>query len=295
MIIVCAILIFIALAFVLPPLWTKETQGNDAEVKEANVAVYRDQLRELEGDLHNGIVSQEQFDQDREEIERRLLADVAGNPITAQPPRTSKGGRGLAYLVGIALPVIAVLFYLQVANQNGRTAAQPVEEAAPISPPVAGQPGEMTPNAIEANVQALARKLEQNPNDAKGWIMLAHSYSQMQRQKDAAEAYEHATALNPNDADLWAEYALTVATINGNEMQGKPTELVNKALAIDPQNRKALALAAEAAFKAKDYSKAIDYWQKILKNLPPDSGEVEQSVNERIAEAKRLAKGEVAK
>jgi cytochrome c-type biogenesis protein CcmH len=78
--------------------------------------------------------------------------------------------------------------------------------------------------------------------------------------------------------------------VNGKEMQGKPTEFINKALAIDPQNRKALVLAGDAAFALKKYDQAIQYWEKLLKTLPPDSSDVAQPVNERIAEAKRLAK-----
>jgi cytochrome c-type biogenesis protein CcmH len=285
---VCAVLILIALAFVLPPLLQRGDKSNAAEVKEANVAVYRDQLRELEADLGNGIVSQEQYDQDREEIERRLLEDISRMPGAAKSSKSPLAARNLAYVVALALPVTAVVFYLQLANQNARTAA----EAAPaIAPPFANQSGEMTPQAIEANVQALAKRLEENPNDAKGWTMLARSYSQMQRYKDAAEAYRHATALDSNNADLWADYAYAVAMINGKEMQGKPTEFINKALAIDPQNRSALILAGNAAFALKNYAQAIIYWEKLLKILPPNSEEVAQPLKERIAEAKRLAKG----
>lgn len=288
---VCAVMLLIALAFVLPPLWQRDEQSNSAEIREANVAVYRDQLRELESDLHNGIVSQEQCDQDRQEIERRLLQDLSQSPGSAKPAK-GLADRNLAYALGVALPLIAVAFYLPLANQNGRTKSPPsAETPAADSAPFANQSGEMTPQAIAANVAKLAKRMEENPNDAKGWTMLARSYAQMQRYKDAADAYEHATALTPNDADLWADYAFAVSMINGKEMQGKPTEFINKALAIDPQNRKALVLAGDAAFGLKNYEKAIQYWEKVLKTLPPNSAEVAQPLTERIAEAKRLAKG----
>src|SRR6266705_5902372 len=75
---VFALLVVIALAFVLPPLLQRTETSNATEVKEANIAVYRDQLRELEADLSNGIVSKEQYTQDRDEIERRLLEDTSG-------------------------------------------------------------------------------------------------------------------------------------------------------------------------------------------------------------------------
>jgi cytochrome c-type biogenesis protein CcmH len=286
---VSAVMLLIALAFVLPPLWQRVEQSNSGEIREANVAVYRDQLRELESDLHNGIVSQEQCDQDREEIERRLLQDLSQSPGSAKPAK-GLADRNLAYALGVALPLIAVAFYLPLANQNGRTKAQPsAETPAADSAPFANQSGEMTPQAIAANVAKLAKRMEENPNDAKAGRCGA--LAQMQRYKDAADAYEHATALTPNDADLWADYAFAVSMINGKEMQGKPTEFINKALAIDPQNRKALVLAGDAAFGLKNYEKAIQYWEKVLKTLPPNSAEVAQPLTERIAEAKRLAKG----
>ena len=294
---VAAVMILIALAFVLPPLLQRDEKSNADEVKEANVAVYRDQLRELESDLHNGIVSQEQYNQDREEIERRLLQDLSDSSAAVKRSKPPLAARNLAYVLGAALPVIAVLFYLPLAKTNERTKAQQAAEqqSEAAAAPFANQSGGMTPQAIEANVAKLAKRMEENPNDAKGWAMLARSYTQMQRHKDAAEAYEHATALVSNDADLWADYALTVATINGKEWQGKPTEFINKALAIDPQNGKALAAAGEAAFALKNYDQAIQYWEKLLKALPPDSEEVARPINQKIAEAKRLAKAAPAK
>jgi len=77
---VCAVFIAIALAFVLPTFFErpdKSESKNTADRREANIAVYRDQLDELGADLRNGIITREQHDQDRDEIERRLLEDVS--------------------------------------------------------------------------------------------------------------------------------------------------------------------------------------------------------------------------
>jgi cytochrome c-type biogenesis protein CcmH len=92
-----------------------------------------------------------------------------------------------------------------------------------------------------------------------------------------------------NDADLWAEYAFANAMANGRQLQGKPLELVNKALKLDPENLKGLELAGSAAFQAKDYKQAIEYWQRLLSKVPADS-EVAESVKQRLEEAKSLAK-----
>src|SRR5947207_2187644 len=99
---VCAVMLLIALAFVLPPLWQQQEKDNAAEVKEANIAVYQDQLRELDTELANGLMSKEQHDQDREEIERRLLQDVSASPAPAKEAKLALTDRTLAYAVGFA-------------------------------------------------------------------------------------------------------------------------------------------------------------------------------------------------
>ena len=119
--------------------------------------------------------------------------------------------------------------------------------------------------------------------------MLARSYSSMGRFGEAAGAYAKLTELTPNDADLWAEYAFAVAMASGRKLDGKPMELIDHALKIDPNNARALGLAANAAFEAKNYQKAIDYWQRLLKQVPADS-EIAKTIQERIDEAKSQQK-----
>jgi len=283
--VICAGLILIALAFILPGLLQRAEESNIAmedERKQANIAIYRDQLSELEADLRNGIVSEEQYAQDRDEIERRLLEDtaVSKSKKTVTAPAVA---RNTAYLLGIGLPLVAVIFYLNVGSP--KSISEPPHVAA--SRPATEQPAERTPQQIQANVEKLAERLKSNPGDAQGWAMLARSYNSMEKWGEATGAYARATELSPNDADLLAEYAFAQAMASGKSLEGKPLELINRALKVDPQNAKALQLAGSAAFQAKDYKTAIDYWQRILKQVPADS-EVAQAINERINEAKRL-------
>ena len=285
--VICALLIVIALAFVLPTTMKRSQEGNvkiDDERRRANIAVYRDQLSELEADLRNGIVAEDQYAQDRDEIERRLLEDTAstGSKKTAAAPLNA---RNTAYLLGFGIPFIAIVFYLKIGEPNL------IENPAAVSVPsaaTASGPMERSPEQIEANVAKLAKKLESNPNDPEGWMMLARSYSSMEKFSEAANAYAKATELTPKNADLWAEYAFATAMANGRSLKGKPTELINRALQVDPENAKALQLAGSAAYEAQDYKKAIDYWQRVLKQVPADS-EVGRTITERINEAKTLA------
>lgn len=281
----CAALIIVAMLFIFPPLLTPQIKDHAAEVKAANLSVYRDQLRELDSDRQNGIISKEQHAQEREEIERRLLADVSNETTAPQPPTTTVSYKRLAYALALVMPIAAVLLYLKVGTRQALSAA-PRSTATASAP---SQSGDMTQERIEANVAALEKRLEQNPNDGAGWSMLARSYTAMGRHKEASAAFEKASALDPNNADLLTEYAYALSMARGQEMEGKPTELLNKALEIDPQNLKALVLAGNAAFKGKRYDQAIAYWQKVLPTLPANS-EVQQSLSEKISEAKRLAK-----
>jgi cytochrome c-type biogenesis protein CcmH len=295
---VCAIFVAIALAFVLPPLLQTSLQtatGPDskASTKEANIDIYRDQLAELEADVNNGIVSREQYQQDRDEIERRMLEDVVGGEGVSKEPKekpTVASGRAPVYAIALGIPLIAVALYVQLGNRAALSGVSPAEMP-PGQAPFAGgsQPsGQMTEQAIAANVAKLAKRLEQNPGDVQGWIMLGRSYSNLEKYGEASNAFAKASALKPDDADLLSDYAFAMAMANGQRLAGQPLELVNKALKLDPENPKALELAGSAAFEARNYGQAVSYWQKLLQKTPADS-EVTRSLTQRINEAKSLA------
>ena len=286
--VICAVLILIALAFVLPPVLqrTEESaRATEEERRQANIAVYRDQLSELEADLQNGIVSQEQYPQDRDEIERRLLEDTATVKSKEKVITAPAGVRGTTYALALGLPLAAIIFYVNVGNPKAVTNSDAATTPSNATGPAATG---RTQEQIEANVQKLAERLKSNPADAQGWTMLARSYSSMGRYGEATGAYAKATELTPNDADLLADYAFVSAMAAGRSLQGKPSELIDRALKVDPENAKALQLAGSAAFEVKDYKKAVDYWQRVLKKVPPNS-EVAETITARINEAKALA------
>lgn len=289
---ICAVFVAIALAFVIPSLLAGAQKEPDTQDKEANIEVYRDQLSELEADLQNGITSQEQYQQDRDEIERRLLDDVS--VITKEPAKkaTDKAvSRGPVYAIAVLVPVIATAFYLRIGNPAAMSAS-PSATRAPVAgtrgnvPGVPGAPGApMSQPDIEANVASLAKRMEQNPGDAAGWIMLGRSYLTLQKYSDATNAYAKAASLKQDDADVWADYAFAMGMANGKSLLGEPGELIKKALALDPENPKALELAGSAAFESKNYREAINYWQRLQQKTPGDS-ELRQVLSERIEQAK---------
>jgi cytochrome c-type biogenesis protein CcmH len=281
--IIAALFILLALWFVLPALLQKPNQDEEVERREANVLVYKDQYRELEADLKSDLIGEKQFQDEKQELERRLLEDVKAK--TGSDKSQAPARNGFAYGVAAFIPLGALVFYLSIGNPKGLDAAS----APPTMPTAAAeQPGAMSPQQIAANIDKLAERLKQNPNDAQGWQMLARSYMMQERFSDAAGAYEHLTSINPNDANAWADYAEALALANSQNLAGKPTEAINRALQVDPKNQKALDLSGTAAYQAGDYQKAMEQWQKLLKILPAGSEEL-KTITAQISKAKELA------
>lgn len=282
---ICAGLVAIALAFVLPTLLQRTSADVDTDKERVNVEVYRDQLSELDADLANGIVSPEQYRQDRDEIERRLLEDV-GTPTAAAEQKSAPAiaGRGAVYAVSFGIPVLAVALYLIVGTSAALKGVPP--QALSASGPFSD--GQMGLQGIEANVAALAKRLEQNPGDANGWAMLGRSYVSLEKYDDASKAYAKAAELKKDDADILTEYAFALAMTNGRKLEGRPAELIKQALSIAPENPKVLQLAGTAEFEAKNYQQAIVYWQKLLE-MSSGNPDLEQSISKRIEQAKSLA------
>src|SRR5713226_3792501 len=281
--IVCGLMILLALWFVLPPLFAHADDRKSDETGAANVLVYQDQCQELDTDLRNGLIGEPEYQKEKQELERRLLADTeTAKRASSASLGTSSSIRKLAYTVTAAIPIVAIAFYLV----RGNPKALNPETAPSTQPGAETQSGEMTPQQIEANVGKLAKRLEENPNDAQGWVMLGRSYTMLERYADAATAYGRATTLNGSDASRWTDYAEALALSNGQRLEGKPMEAITRALQLDPNNEQALAFAGEAAYQAADYKKAIEYWQKL-----PAGSETRKAVSDRLAKAKELAAG----
>ena len=134
----------------------------------------------------------------------------------------------------------------------------------------AGGQHDMSPQKVAEMAANLAARLEKEPDNAEGWLILAHTYYSLKRFPEAIGAYEHAAKLLPNDANMLADYADALGAAT-NSLEGKPTELINRALKADPTQWKALALAGTVAFNHKDYKQAVVYWEQLKTTLPPES------------------------
>jgi len=183
------------------------------------------------------------------------------------------GRRGPILVGSVSVILIAIALSLSW-NRADTTAFPPNEES---------QKSKVSPEHAKA-IEELAARLKQNPSDGNGWAMLARTYAITGRYTEAVEAYEKAENLMQGNAVLLVDYADVLAMVSGKNMQGKPLDLIRKALEIDPDNIKALALLGTAEFQAGNFSLAEQLWSKLLPKLPPDSQFAKQ-VSAGIADA----------
>lgn len=269
----CAVLLIVALPFVVWPLWHKKDANNDVLRDAANLEILRDQASELEADLNNSLLTQESFEQGRRELQVRLLDEVKTTDAPAVAPRNP--ARILAIVLALLIPLGSVLLYLQIGNFK---ALQPQQ-----------QQGEGAEGfgvlRSEAALQELEAKLVKLPENPDGWLMLARSYTELQRYADAVRAYAQLVKLVPNESQLWTNYADAMAMNNNQSLLGEPTRFINKALALDPENTTALALAGSSDMERGDYIAAITHWQKLVSLLPPDYPQI-QMIHDGINQAR---------
>lgn len=272
--IICALLLIVAVLFLVLPLWRASAKSNDVLRDAANLEILRDQSAELENDLRNGLLTQEAYEQGKRELQVRLLDEVqqknSGSGLTHHPARK------LAIVLAILLPVFAIPLYLTLGNPK---ALLPQEE-----PALAAGFGTLR---SEAALQELERKMERLPENPDGWLLLARSYVELERYDDAVRCYANLVKLVPNEAQVWADYADAKAMTNNQSLLGEPTKFLEKAVALDGNNAAARALSGSAAMERGDYVAAVTHWQKLLELLPPDYQGVDM-IQQGLAQAKQF-------
>lgn len=270
-----ALLAAAALAFLLPPLLRTRAPTAPAAREDANAAIYREQLAELEADHARGAISAEAHALARRELERRIVAEAA--PAPAPAARAAPRPRAAAIAVALFVPLAAALGYWKLGNPAAIGELAAIQAARDV-----------TPEQMRALTEQLWQRMHASPEDPQGWLLLGRSLAVFGDHERAAQAYARAAALLPNDASLLADYADALAMARGQKLAGEPFELVKRALALEPEHVKALALAGSAAFERGDYAGAVGYWTRALKQAPPES-EFARSIEASIDEAGRLA------
>ncbi len=269
-----AVMVMVALLFILPPLLRKR-ELSAVSLDALNTEVIRTQLAELDTDLAAGKLDEAQYGAARADLEQELLYDLDTSGLTA---RAARSGRWATLLIIPALPLCAVLLYQQLGSVELIDRLQQAKSAQP--PPA--QPQTQPPGSIEDMVAKLAERLQQQPDDLKGWVMLARSYSILKRYSEAEAAYENALRLGGENANLLADYADAMVMANNGRFNDQAGTLLTRTLELDPGNLKGLWLAGHWKNQSGAYAEALDYWQQAAAKLPPgseDAAVIEQQIN----------------
>ena len=275
----------LALVLVLPALLKSKINTDKAAdgAAQANLSVLRSQLTQFDADFAAGSINADQLALAKSEIERRALEEESA-PETAVSTVPLAKSKRTAFALALSIPLPALGIYGFLGNLQ---ALDPVNLQAKANT-------EPTPEQIEAMVNAFAARLEavpaNQPPDPKAWEMLARSYAAMQKFPEANKAYKRAVELNPGNAQMLADHADVVAMLQGQSMLGEPTQLFERALVLDPNNLKALALAGSAAFEKKDYANAVQFWSKA-QGLAPAGSDFAKGLASSVEEA-RVASGQ---
>ena len=280
-------LLLLALGLLLPALLGRGSSAaplRSATARQSNLEILRGQLAQLDAELAAGSLNAEQHVRARAEIERRALDEESAEQATPVAGPARKTAFGLA----LSVPVFALVAYALVGNLQGldqKATAVRVEPG-----------GEVTLAQVEELVDTLAKRLESpgsaQAGDVQGWTMLARSYGALQRFPEASRAYARAIALAPQDAQLLADRADALAMMQGRKLAGEPQQLVEKALQIDPNNLKALAMAGSGAFESRDYGAALNFWGRA-RQLAGNDSDFAQGLDSSIAEARLAQSGTV--
>jgi len=226
----------------------------------SHITVYREQLSELERELEQGSLDPAGFDLSKEELTQRLMEDAPAKEAAVEA-KPAQRVRWLIALMALLIPVAAFTVYIYVGT--------PVA----LDPALMAQANgdeQMTPEKLEAMAEQLAQRLEKEPQNAEGWVMLGRIQRALARYDQADAALQKAIALERNN-DILVERAEVLAQKNNGSFKGEPWAIINGVLKADPQNGNALLLAGSAAFSEGRFKDALVYWEKVRGLLPASS------------------------
>ncbi|WP_137045460.1 c-type cytochrome biogenesis protein CcmI [Pseudolabrys sp. FHR47] len=226
----------------------------------SDLAVYRDQLEEIARDRAEGRIGEAEADAARTEVSRRLIAaaDAAEKEAPASGA-TPVWRRRAAALIGLVLlPIGASALYLTLG-----------------SPQVPGQPlaerraAAQQDTSIETLIARVEAHLEKNPNDARGYEVIAPVYLRMGRFADAVNARRKAIALAGESAQRQADLGEALAALGNGVITADAKAAFERALELDRNDLKALYFIGLAAEQDGDRKKAAAIWLSMLKDAPP--------------------------
>ncbi|MBC3209255.1 c-type cytochrome biogenesis protein CcmI [Pseudomonas sp. SWRI111] len=271
------LLLLVALSFLLIPVLRERRAQREEDRTALNVALYQERVAELQAQQAEGVLDAAQLDSGRAEAARELLADTEG----VAAPRVSRLGKPLPLLAAALVPVLGLGLYLHFG------AADKVELTREFA---------QAPKSMEEMTQRLERAVAAQPDSAEGLYFLGRTYMAQERPADAAKLFERAANLSGRQPELLGQWAQAQYFADGKKWSDKIQALTDEALKADPKEVTSLGLLGIAAFEGQRYQEAIDYWNRLLAQLPADdnSRAALQGGIQRAAERLHASGGKVA-
>ena len=255
---------------------------------QANAAVYRDQMAELDREFVMGNLNYEELKAARDELSQRLLTDVGAEGLAdaaathaSHSPTTSDAVLWRKPWLSIALLVFVVpvssLWMYSVLGEPAALDPMALKQGVNSS-------GEVTPEKLTEMATALTRRLQDEPNSMEGWVMLGRVQRARGLFEESADAYAKALVLSRDD-NLSIERAEVLAQKNGGSFAGEPWSVIQRVLTADPHHLNALFLAGSASYAEMNFNTALRYWERAREVVPADSPDAPE-LDRAIAEAR---------
>ncbi|PLX39075.1 MAG: c-type cytochrome biogenesis protein CcmI [Hyphomicrobiales bacterium] len=255
---ILAALTVIAIAAVLVPLL--RARVSVASKSEHDVAVYKDQLGEIDRDVELGTLNPQEAEAARSEVARRLLR--ASREADEGSPRGSSGGRRLA-VIGLALigvPVLAGGLYWSLGSPQ-----MPDQPLAGRLQNVHGG------NDIAALVKRMENFLAENPDDGRGWAIVAPIYLRIGATEKAITAFTNALRLNGPNADLEAGLGESHVAQEDGTVTPEARAAFERAVKLDPKAVRPRFFLAVALNQQGKHAESVAAWDALLKDADPEA------------------------
>lgn len=259
------IALFVAVVFLWFLLRERKpmTQASQAN---ANAKVYRDQILDLDREHDSGHISDEEWQQSRDELSLRLLEDTSA--IDDPAAKTEKPAIWTAVVLAVALPLGSMGMYMWVGQPEA------------LNPLALKTPDQVDPKDLTKMAQTLAEKLQDKPDNLQGWVMLGRTYRTLENFDAALRAYDSALKLSDDD-DLKLERIEVIAMQRQGQFEGEPWNVIREVLQRDPQHFGALLTAGSASYAEGKFADALKYWEQARKPLDannPDLAGLESAI-----------------
>jgi cytochrome c-type biogenesis protein CcmH len=239
------------------------TQASQAN---ANAKVYRDQILDLDHEHNSGHISDEEWQQSRDELSLRLLEDTSA--VDDPAAKTEKPAIWTAVVLAVALPLGSMGMYMWVGQPEA------------LNPLALKTPDQVDPKDLTKMAQTLAEKLQDKPDNLQGWVMLGRTYRTLENFDAALRAYDSALKLSDDD-DLKLERIEVIAMQRQGQFEGEPWNVIREVLQRDPQHFGALLTAGSASYAEGKFADALKYWEQARKPLDannPDLAGLESAI-----------------